>query len=107
MSEGSTKKVIIVVKELVLAAKIGKDQHADDLLRFLAEQLPQIEATRDGNEIEIVMPIKMAKKTLKLRLKKFLHQKNLYNEFRPILYRTSEIDGYLIKRRKILELSYY
>ena len=107
MSKAENKKVIIDVKDLILAPKVGKEQHADDLLRFLVEQLPQIEVTRDGNQLEILMPNKLAKKAVKLRIKKFLHQKNLFNEFRPILYRTHDYDGYLIKKRKALELSYY
>ncbi len=107
MSKAEIKHIVINVKELILAPKVGKEQNADDLSRFLVEQLPQIEVDRNGDQLEITMPEKLSKKTVKLRIKKFLHQKNLFNEFRPILYRTHELEGYMIKKRKVLELSYY
>jgi hypothetical protein len=107
MSKTETKQIIIDVKELILAPKVGKEQHAEDLLRFMVEQLPQIEINRNGNTFEVKMPKKMSKKAVRLRIRKFLHQKNLFNEFRPILYKTHELEGYIIKKRKILELSYY
>lgn len=107
MSKAEIKQVIINVKELILAPKVGSDRNADELLRFLVEQLPQIEVDRNGDQLEIAMPEKLSKKAVKLRIKKFLHQKNLFNEFRPIFYRTHEFEGYMIKKRKALELSYY
>ncbi|MFX1495474.1 MAG: 60S ribosomal protein L22 [Promethearchaeota archaeon] len=107
MSKAEIKQIIINVKELILAPKVGKEQNADDLLRFLVEQLPQIEVNRNGDQLEITMSEKLSKKAVKLRIKKFLHQKNLFNDFRPIFYRTHELEGYMIKKRKVSELSYY
>jgi hypothetical protein len=103
MSENGTKEIIIEVKEL----SIEKDQYVEDLLRFLEEQLPQIEISRSGNEVEVIMPTEMSKRAIKLRLKKFLHRKNLSEKFRPISYKTSENQGYMIKEKRILELTYY
>ncbi|MFX1496441.1 MAG: hypothetical protein ACFFBH_02835 [Promethearchaeota archaeon] len=107
MSKTETKQIIIDVKELILAPKVGKEQNAEDLLRFMVEQLPQIEINRNGNNLEVKMPKQMSKRVVRLRIKKFLHQKNLFNEFRPILYKSHELEGYIIKKRKMLELSYY
>ena len=42
MSENDTKELTIEVKDL----SIEKEQHVDDLLRFLEEQLPQIDISR-------------------------------------------------------------
>jgi hypothetical protein len=103
MSNADNKRVFIEVKELSLE----KEQYVEDLLRFLAEQLPQIELSRSANEIEVIMPLNMSKRTLKLRLKKFLHQKNIQEKFRPISYKTADHNGYMIKEKKIVELSYY
>jgi hypothetical protein len=103
MSENGTKEIIIEVKEL----SIEKDQYVEDLLRFLEEQLPQIEISRSGNEVEVIMPTEMSKRAIKLRLKKFLHRKNLSEKFRPISYKTSDNQGYMIKEKRILELTYY
>jgi hypothetical protein len=103
MSEVDTKEIIINIKEL----SIEKEQYVDDLLRFLEEQLPQIELSRNGNELEIVMPLKLSKRAVKLRLKKFLYRKNLNEKYRPISYNTSKRQGYRIKEKRSLELAYY
>ena len=103
MSENDTKELTIVVKDL----SIEKEQHVDDLLRFLEEQLPQLELSRSGNEVGVVMPIDMSRRAIKLRIKKFLHRKNLTEKFRPISYKTSNKQGYMIKEKKTLELTYY
>jgi len=103
MSENDTKELTIEVKDL----SIEKEQHVDDLLRFLEEQLPQIELSRSGNEVEVVMPSEMSRRAIKLRIKKFLHRKNLTEKFRPISYKTSDNQGYMIKEKRTLELTYY
>lgn len=103
MSENDTKELTIEVKDL----SIEKEQHVDDLLRFLEEQLPQVEISRSGNEVGVVMPHEMSIRVIKLRIKKFLHRKNLTAKFRPISYKTSDTQGYMIKEKKTLELTYY
>ena len=103
MSENDTKELTIEVKDL----SIEKEQHVDDLLRFLEEQLPQVEISRSGSEIELVMPQQMSRRAIKLRLKKFLHRKNLTEKFRPISYKTTDNQGYMIKEKRALELTYY
>lgn len=103
MSNRETKRFLIDVKELSLE----KEQHVEDLLRFLTEQLPQIELSRSANELELTIPQKMSKRALKLRIKKFLHQKNIKDQFRPISYKTADSEGYRIKQKKIMEFSYY
>ncbi|MFX0076151.1 MAG: 60S ribosomal protein L22 [Candidatus Hermodarchaeota archaeon] len=103
MSENGTKELTIEVKDL----SIEKDQYVEDLLRFLEEQLPQIEISRSGNEVDVIMPSDMSKRAIKLRLKKFLHRRNLSEKFRPISYKTSDNQGYMIKEKRALELTYY
>jgi hypothetical protein len=103
MSEEKSKPLTIIVKDL----SFKSDQHVVDLIRFLAEALPQIELNRDGNEISIEMPIKLSKRALKLRIKKFLYKKGLNKDFRPILFKSGEKEGYTVKEKKIIELSYY
>ncbi len=103
MSEDNTKELIIDVKDLT----IEKEQYIDDLLRYLEEQLSQIEISRSGNSIELIVPSKMSNRVVKLRIKKFLHRKNLTEKYRPISYNTSDIKGYRIKEKRSLELSYY
>ena len=103
MSKDNTKELTIDVKDL----SIEKEQLIDDLLRFLEEQLPQIEISRSGNSIELNVPNSMSNRVIKLRIKKFLHRKNLTEKYRPISYNTSDIKGYRIKEKRTLELTYY
>ena len=71
------------------------------------ESLPQLKVTREGNEIDVIMPEKLSKRVIRLRIKKFLYKKGIDNDFRPISLKTADKDGYTIKEKKILELSYY
>ncbi len=102
MSE-TNKSFTINVKDL----SFKSEQHVLDLIRFLSEALPQIKLNRNGNDINVEMPIKLSKRALRLRIKKFLHKNNLSNNFRPISYKTVETEGYMIKEKKLVELSYY
>ncbi|MBA7624350.1 hypothetical protein ES703_31757 [subsurface metagenome] len=101
MSE--VKSFTINVKDL----SFKSEQHVLDLIRYLSEALPQITLDRNGNDINVEMPNKLSKRTLKLRIKKFLHKKGLYNDYRPISYKTNETEGYIVKEKKLIELSYY
>ena len=103
MSESNTKELTIDVKDL----SIEKEQYIEDLLRFLEEQLSQIEISRSGNSIELIVPSNMSNRVIKLRIKKFLHRKNLTEKYRPISYNSSDIKGYRIKEKRSLELTYY
>ncbi|MFX1327333.1 MAG: 60S ribosomal protein L22 [Promethearchaeota archaeon] len=102
MSE-TNKSFTINVKDL----SFKSEQHVLDLIRFLSEALPQIKLNRNANDINVEMPIKLSKRALRLRIKKFLHKNNLSNNFRPISYKTVETEGYMIKEKKLVELSYY
>jgi len=97
------KSFTINVKDL----SFKNEQHVLDLIRFLSEALPQIKLERDGNDINVDMPNKLSKRAVKLRIKKFLYKNGLHNEFRPISYKTPETEGYTVKEKKIVELSYY
>ena len=103
MSENN-KSFTINVKDL----SFKSDQHVTDLVRYLAEALPQLNLDRDGNEIIVDMPHNMSKRALKLRLKKFLYKKGLNKDFRPISYKsTDNKEGYAVKEKRILDIDYY
>jgi hypothetical protein len=103
MSEDQKRSIIVNVKDL----SFKSDQHVEDLVRFLAESLPQINLNRDGNEITISMPVKLSKRAIRLRIKKFLYKKGLNKDFRPISLNLADKEGYTVKEKKIIELSYY
>ena len=103
MSEASTKPIVINAKDL----SFKSDQLVEDLERFLIEALPHLKVSRNGFEIDIEMPEKLSKRAIKLRIKKFLYKKGLDNDFRPISLKTADKNGYTVKEKRILELSYY
>ena len=78
-----------------------------DLMRYLSEALPQINVVRYGNELEIETPTTLSKRAIKLRIKKYLYRKKIDNEFRPIAFIDPDKDGYIVKEKKIFEISYY
>ncbi|MFW9881561.1 MAG: hypothetical protein ACFFG0_51505, partial [Candidatus Thorarchaeota archaeon] len=86
MSVVENKTITINVKDL----SFKSNQHVEDLVRYLAETLPQINLNRDGNEITISMPSKLSKRALRLRIKKFLYKKGLNKDFRPISLKLPE-----------------
>lgn len=101
--EESTKELFINVKDL----SFKSDQLVVDLMRYLTEALPQLQITRNGMELDVIAPFKLSKRVVKLRLKKYLHKKGVSGEYRPIAMNDLNKDGYVIKEKKILELSYY
>ncbi|MHA1885954.1 MAG: hypothetical protein ACXAAI_00560 [Promethearchaeota archaeon] len=103
MSDEKNKSIVINVKDL----SFKSDQHVVDLVRFLAEAIPQIDLTRDGNEISVMMPNSLSRRVLRLRIKKFLHKQGLSKDFRPISLKTVDKEGYTVKEKKIVELAYY
>ncbi|MHA2035417.1 MAG: hypothetical protein ACW98X_03225 [Promethearchaeota archaeon] len=103
MSEVENKTITIFVKDL----SFKSDQHVVDLVRFLAEALPQISLDRDGNELNVSLPQNLSRRALRLRIKKFLYKKGLNKDFRPISHKSSGKEGYTIKEKKIIDLSYY
>ena len=103
MSEEKSKMITINVRDL----SFKDDKKVEDLIRYLAETLPQINLNRDGNKIEVEMPIKLSKRAIRLRIKKYLYKKGLHEDFRPISLKSADTDGYTVKEKKIIQLSYY
>ena len=104
MSE--TKTITINIKASGTTSK-WKDEYTNDLMRSISEMLPQIEVNRKGNELELTAPPNFSNRAIKLRIKKFLHQKGLKDKFRPVSYRADDKTGYMVIEKKIIELSYY
>ena len=108
--KNSAKSVDLEIKKLYLKVNelsFRDDSLVVDLIRFLQEKLSGIQILRDGNELEITAPASMAKKTIKLRIRKFLYKNHLKDEYRPISYIDDDKDGFEIKERKKVEFTYY
>jgi len=103
MSRANTKTYFVNVKDLSFKA----EQIVVDLIRYLAEQLPQIEIVRNGQELEVTVPGSMSKRVIRLRIRKFLYRKSLSDDYRPISFRDGDKDGYTVKEKKLIQLSYY
>ncbi|MBY9018206.1 MAG: 60S ribosomal protein L22 [Candidatus Lokiarchaeota archaeon] len=104
MSE--TKTITINIKASGTTSK-WKDEYTNDLMRSISEMLPHVDVNRKGNELELTAPANFSNRTIKLRIKKFLHQKGLKDKFRPVSYRADDKIGYMVIEKKIIELSYY
>jgi len=102
-SDTDSKQIFLNIKDL----SFKSEQYVVDLIRYLNESLPQLQITREAMELEIMAPIKLSKRVIKLRIKKFLYRKKINGEYRPISMRDVEKDGYIIKEKKMIELSYY
>ncbi|MFX1236484.1 MAG: hypothetical protein ACFFAS_02450 [Promethearchaeota archaeon] len=103
MSKATTKSILIEAREL----GFKNIQLIEDLSRFLAENLPQLTITLNGNDIEIDMPESLSKRAIKLRIKKYLYKKGINNDFRAISITNPDKSGYIVKEKKTVELSYY
>jgi hypothetical protein len=104
MSETETEKIYIRVRDL----SFKNDEYVGDLVRFLAEKLPQLNLTRKGNEIEVEKPINLSKRVIRLRLRKFLYKKKLKEDFRAISFNDPDgKKGYTIKEKREIQITYY
>ncbi len=102
MSE-EIKQIFINVKDL----SFRSDHFVVDLIRYLSEALPQIKIIRDVNELEIEAPLNLSKRIIRLRIRKYLYKKKLDGDYRPISYIDPEKDGYIVKEKKLAEITYY
>jgi len=98
-----TKTIYINVKDL----SFKSEEHIENLSRFLAEQIPQLEINHEGNEIEVEKPINLSKRVIRLRLRKFLYKKKLKEDFRAISFNEPDKDGYSIKEKREVQITYY
>ena len=101
-----TKTITINIKASGTTSK-WKDEYTNDLMRSISEMLPHVNVNRKGNELELVTPLNFSNRTIKLRIKKFLHQKGLKDKFRPVSYKADDKIGYMVLEKKVIELSYY
>lgn len=103
MSRANVKTYFLNIRDL----SFKSEQIVVDLTRYLVEQLPQIEVVRNGNVLEMTVPQGMSKRVIRLRIRKFLYRKSLNDDYRPISYRDGDKEGYTIKEKKLLQLTYY
>ena len=96
MDELAVKKVFINVKDL----SYRDASLIIDLSRFLQEKLTGILIREEGNLLEITAPASMSKRTIRLRIRKFLYNNKLNDDFRPISYLDDDKDGYEIHEKK-------
>ncbi len=99
----NTKQFFVNVRDL----SFKSEQLVVDLIRYLSEALPQLQIIRDANELEIIAPLKLSKRMIRLRIKKYLYKKGVNGEYRPISMNEVDKDGYVVKEKKGHKLSYY
>lgn len=107
MSNESNRTIIVEANELNYKKGFSGNELIEGLTRFLAEALPKLQITLNGTNIEIQMPKKLSKRAIKLRIKKYLYKKGIDNDYRAISFIGPDKQGYIVKEKKMLELSYY
>ncbi len=101
--ESDVKNITVNIRDL----SFKSEQYVNDLIRYLAEALPQIKIEREGYDLDVIAPFNLSKRVIRLRIKKFLYKKGLNDDYRPISLNNTDKDGYIVKEKKVVEFSYY
>ncbi|WP_457559673.1 hypothetical protein [Candidatus Harpocratesius sp.] len=76
-----------------------KEKHIEQIMQYLEENVPDSKITKDGNLVKIEVPISISKKVLKLRIKKYIYQAGLKDEFKIVALPKGETSGFKILSR--------
>ena len=71
MSKADRKNLIVFLRASETTTK-WKEDYTNELVRLISEMLPLVDVNRNGNRLEIETSSNFSKRTLKLRIKKFL-----------------------------------
>jgi len=99
--------IIVEANELNYKKGFSGNELIEGLARFLAEALPKLKITLNGTNVEIEKPQSLSKRAIKLRIKKYLYKKGIDNDYRAIAIVSQDKEGYIVKEKKTLELTYY
>ncbi|MCF2138419.1 MAG: hypothetical protein K9W44_00020 [Candidatus Lokiarchaeota archaeon] len=76
-----------------------KEKHIEQIMQYLEENVPDSKISKDGNLVKIEVPISISKKVLKLRIKKYIYQAGLKDEFKLVALPKGETSGFQILSR--------
>ena len=72
-------------------------QYIEDLGQILHQWMPDIDTKLKEDDLIITLPENIAKREVRLRLRKYIHRAGLKNVFKVQSVQTRESDGYMIK----------
>jgi hypothetical protein len=72
----------------------------DDLGKFLASKIDKCNVEREANRLNIKVPKGFTKRSLRLKITKFLHQANTAAEYRPIAVALAPNEYKIFKKKE-------
>ncbi|MHA1720725.1 MAG: hypothetical protein ACTSWX_11070 [Promethearchaeota archaeon] len=78
---------------------ISQEKYIDQMIQFISENLKVSEVSKDGNKVNVILPVSITKRMLKLRLNRFLYQSGLKSEFKIISMLNEGKQGYKFMER--------
>ncbi len=76
---------------------LSKDIYIDQIKKYLEQNIkPKCKISKDGNKLNISVPITVSKKMLKMRMNKYLYTAGLKTEYRIITLNSDKGEGYKI-----------
>ncbi len=76
-----------------------KEKYIEQIMQYLEENVASSEIAKEGNMVNINVPPSISKKFLKLRIKKYLYQAGLKEEFKIVALPKGEVPGFQILNR--------
>lgn len=73
-----------------------KEKHIEQLMQYVEESITDSKLSKDGNTVKIEVPPSISKKVIKLRVKKYLYQAGLKEEFKVVALPKGEVPGFQI-----------
>ena len=94
------KKVELTLYKLDISKiSVLKEKYIEQVMQYLEENIASSEIVKEGNMVNINVPPSISKKFIKLRIKKYLYQAGLKDEFKIVALQKGEVSGFQILNR--------
>jgi hypothetical protein len=100
MAKKKTKEPTTIDYQIdVSKLSLTQEKYINQIGQFVEENIPSSSARKDGNILDITVPVAITKRMLRLRVNKFLYQSGLKAQYRLVSLVTNEATGYQIIER--------
>ncbi|MHA1611078.1 MAG: hypothetical protein ACTSYU_03410 [Promethearchaeota archaeon] len=94
------KKIELTLYKLdVSKISVLKEKYIEQVMQYLEENIESSEIVKEGNMVNINVPLSISKKYIKIRIKKYLYQAGLKEEFKIVALPKGEVSGFKILNR--------
>ncbi|MHA1777597.1 MAG: hypothetical protein DRO88_03620 [Promethearchaeia archaeon] len=91
------KKVELALFHLDVSKISGmKEKHIEQLMQYLEESIAESKISKDGSTVKIEVLPTVSKKVIKLRVKKYIYQAGLKDEFKVVALPKGDVPGFQI-----------